>query len=183
MAVASSGNLSFAQSVRSTLIEGLENPETGELETLLNAPTMFQAAQRIGKAIRAVRATEYAALKAADVDYDVSFLFGGQIKGGKLRLYMVYSAGNFIECTTDCPESSVEHPTIENNHIAGMTTLDLSASYEFDRFELFGTIENLTNHQPPSIGGSLTNAYWQGQGNAEYDRVGRQYRMGARFKF
>ena len=32
--------------------EGMENPETGELETLMNAPTMFQAAQRIGRAIR-----------------------------------------------------------------------------------------------------------------------------------
>src|ERR1041384_8080152 len=99
MAIASSGNLSFAQSVRSTLIEGLENTETGEVETLLNAPTMFQAAQRIGKAIRAVRTAEYASMKAADVDDDVAFLLGGQIKGGKLRLYMVYSAGNFIECT------------------------------------------------------------------------------------
>ena len=34
------------------LSEGSENPETGEIETLMNAPTMFQAAQRIGKAIR-----------------------------------------------------------------------------------------------------------------------------------
>ena len=44
LALASSGNLSLSQSVRSTLIEGVENPETGELETLMNAPTMFQAA-------------------------------------------------------------------------------------------------------------------------------------------
>jgi iron complex outermembrane recepter protein len=94
----------------------------------------------------------------------------------------VYANG-FIECTTDCPESTTAAPTIEDNDIAGMTTLDLSASYDFDSFEVFGTIENLTNHQPPSIGGTLTNAYWQGQGNAEYDRVGRQYRMGVRFNF
>src|SRR3954447_7012177 len=60
LAIASSGNLSFAQSVRSTLIEGIENPETGERETLMNAPTMFQAAQRIGKAVRNLRATEAA---------------------------------------------------------------------------------------------------------------------------
>ena len=49
MALASSGNLSLSQSVVSTLTEGIENPETKELETLLNAPTMFQAAQRIGR--------------------------------------------------------------------------------------------------------------------------------------
>ncbi|WP_129643199.1 TonB-dependent receptor domain-containing protein [Peristeroidobacter agariperforans] len=94
----------------------------------------------------------------------------------------VYANG-FIECTTDCPESTPEAPTIEDNDIASMTTLDLAGSYQFQSFELFATIENLTNHQPPTIGGSLTNSYWQGQGNAEYDRVGRQYRAGVRVKF
>jgi outer membrane receptor protein involved in Fe transport len=94
----------------------------------------------------------------------------------------VYANG-FIECTTDCPQSQSFAPTIDNNHIASMTTLDLSGSYKFESFELFGTIENLTDKQPPIIGGSLTSAHWQGQGNADYDRIGRQYRMGARFKF
>jgi predicted proteasome-type protease len=42
MALASSGNLSLSQTVRSTLTEGVENPETGELETLMNAPTSFR---------------------------------------------------------------------------------------------------------------------------------------------
>ena len=55
MALASAGNLSLSQSVRSTLTEGMENAETGETETLMNAPTMFQAAQRIGRALRNVQ--------------------------------------------------------------------------------------------------------------------------------
>ncbi|MBV8698708.1 MAG: peptidase, partial [Bradyrhizobium sp.] len=103
MAVASAGNLAISQSVLSTLTEGVEDPTTGEIETLINAPTMFQAAQRIGKAIRAVRSTEAEALRADDVSFDVSFLFGGQIKGSRMRLFMVYTQGNFIECTTDTP--------------------------------------------------------------------------------
>ena len=85
MALASSGNLSISQSVVSTVTEGIENPETRELETLLNAPTMFQAAQRIGRAIRLVHATEGPALRSEDVSFDVSFLFGGQIKGSRNR--------------------------------------------------------------------------------------------------
>ena len=52
MAIASAGNLSISQSVVSMLTEGFDNPETGERETLMNAPTMFQAAQRVGHAIR-----------------------------------------------------------------------------------------------------------------------------------
>src|SRR6188508_830391 len=67
MALGTSGNLSLSQSVVSTLIEGIENPETKEVETLLNAPTMFQAAQRIGHVIRQVHKLEGPALQAADV--------------------------------------------------------------------------------------------------------------------
>ena len=103
MAIASAGNLAISQSVLSTLTEGLEDPHSGEIETLLNAPTMFQAAQRIGRAIRSVHATEGTALQSEDINFDVSFLFGGQIKGARMRLFMVYPAGNFIECTTDTP--------------------------------------------------------------------------------
>src|SRR5262245_3575896 len=84
MAIATSGNLAISQSVISTLSEGLPNPETGELETLMNAPTMFKAAQRLGAAIRAVIATEGKALQSEDINFDVSFLFGGQIKGSRM---------------------------------------------------------------------------------------------------
>jgi iron complex outermembrane receptor protein len=94
----------------------------------------------------------------------------------------VYANG-FIECASNCPTSTTFAPTIEDNDIAGMTTIDLSGSYKFESFELFGTIENLTNKQPPTIGGSLSSAHWSGQGNADYDRVGRQYRLGVRVKF
>src|SRR6201987_3749085 len=54
LAIASAGNLSISQSVVSMLREGYENPHTGELETLMNAPTLFQAAQRAGRTIRDV---------------------------------------------------------------------------------------------------------------------------------
>ena len=63
MAIATAGNLAISQSVLSTLTEGIEDPHTGEIETLMNAPTMFQAAQRIGRAIREVHATEGDALQ------------------------------------------------------------------------------------------------------------------------
>ena len=48
--IATAGNLSISQSVVSMLREGWENPETGETETLMTAPTLFQAAQRAGLA-------------------------------------------------------------------------------------------------------------------------------------
>ena len=129
MAIASAGNLAISQSVLSTLTEGLEDPHTGELETLMNAPTMFQAAQRIGRAIRNVHATEGEALRSEDVSFDVSFLFGGQIKGSKMRLFMVYTAGNFIECTTDTPYLQI------GEHKYGKPVLDRAMHYDVELYE------------------------------------------------
>ena len=129
MALASSGNLSLSQTVRSILTEGFENPETGERETLLNAPTMFQAAQRIGRAIRSILSAEGKALEAAQIDHDVAFLFGGQIKGERLRLFMIYSAGNFIECTTDTPYLQI------GEHKYGKPVLDRAIKFETDLYD------------------------------------------------
>jgi putative proteasome-type protease len=129
MALASSGNLSLSQTVRSVLTEGVENPETGERETLMNAPTMFQAARRIGSAIRTIQTLEGKTLQAADIDHSVAFLFGGQIKGERLRLFMIYSAGNFIECTTDTPYLQI------GEHKYGKPVLDRAISFDTDLYD------------------------------------------------
>ncbi|EJW12008.1 hypothetical protein A33M_2546 [Rhodovulum sp. PH10] len=129
MALASAGNLSLTQSVLSMLTEGIDNPETGERETLMNAPTMFQAAQRVGRAIRTLAAAEGPALEAADVKFDLAFLFGGQIKGRRLRLYMMYSAGNFIECTRDTPYLQI------GEHKYGKPVLDRAVTHEIDLYD------------------------------------------------
>jgi putative proteasome-type protease len=128
-ALASAGNLSLAQSVVSSLTEGLENPETGQVETLVDSPTMFQAAQRIGRVIRHIHHTEAAALEAADVKFEVTFLFGGQIQGSPLRLFMIYSAGNFIECTTDTPYLQI------GEHKYGKPILDRAVHFGLDIYD------------------------------------------------
>ncbi len=97
----------------------------------------------------------------------------------------VYGNG-FVECSTGCPASTTAAPTIQNNRIDSMTTFDLSGTYkpfEEQEVELFATIENLTNAQPPVIGGSRGSAHWSGHGSSDYDRIGRQYRVGMRFQF
>jgi putative proteasome-type protease len=129
MAIASAGNLAISQSVISTLTEGVENADTGEAETLMNAPTMFKAAQRIGNAIRSVHQLEGSALRAEDINFDVSFLFGGQIKGERMRMFMVYPAGNFIECTTDTPYLQI------GEHKYGKPVLDRAISYDVDLYD------------------------------------------------
>jgi putative proteasome-type protease len=124
MALASAGNLSLSQTVLSILQEGIDNPETGERETLANAPTVFQAAQRIGKALRMVHGMDGDALRQADVKFDVSFLFGGQVKNDRLRLFMIYAEGNFIECTVDTPYLQI------GEHKYGKPILDRAVRYD-----------------------------------------------------
>jgi putative proteasome-type protease len=111
------------------LREGWENPNTGETETLINAPTLFQAAQRVGRTIRALRDLEGDALEASDVKFDVSFLLGGQIKGERPRLFMLYSAGNFIECTQDTPYLQI------GEHKYGKPVLDRAITYDIDLYD------------------------------------------------
>jgi putative proteasome-type protease len=129
MALASSGNLSISQSVISMLREGWENPETGETETLMSVGTMFQSAQSVGRAIRQIFMEEGEALQASDVKFDVSFLLGGQIKGERPRLFLLYAAGNFIECTQDTPYLQV------GEHKYGKPVLDRAITYDSDLYD------------------------------------------------
>ena len=124
LAVCTSGNLSVSQAVLDHIQEGLENPDTGAVDTLMSMPSMFKAAQLIGRAIRQVYATDGRSLEEHNSRFDVAFLFGGQIKGGKMRLFMIYSAGNFIEVTADTPYLQI------GEHKYGKPILDRAVNYE-----------------------------------------------------
>lgn len=129
LALASAGNLSVTQTVLGLLQEGVINPDTDEVETLDTAPTMFRAAQVVGRAIRKVHQMDAAALEEAQIRFDVSFLFGGRIEGGPARLYMIYAAGNFIECGIDAPFLQV------GEHKYGKPILDRAVTYETQLYD------------------------------------------------
>jgi len=93
------GNLAITQSVWNRLREGV--PLDGEVHTLFSVGSIFQAAQLVGAAVRAVFAADGPTLAAQGIAFDVSIMLGGQIAGGPHRLYLVYAAGNFIEATPD----------------------------------------------------------------------------------
>jgi putative proteasome-type protease len=129
IAVATAGNLASAQSVIALLTEGLEDKESGIVETIGSATSMFKAAQFVGRAIREVKRIDNGALADQPVGtFDVSMLLGGQVKGGPLRLYMIYAAGNFIEATADTPYLQIgEHKygkPILDRSVVDSTTLD-----------------------------------------------------------
>jgi putative proteasome-type protease len=132
MVLLSAGNLSISQSVREILqVEKLKDSETDEGITIWNAKSMFDAARVLGAAIRKVHDRDAASLKQAGVDFNVSLIFGGQIQGEGMRLFQVYSAGNFIEATPETPyfqvgESKYGKPVLDRV-ITPNTPLDEAA--------------------------------------------------------
>ena len=101
MVMLSAGNLSISQSVREILqVEKIDNPG-GEPITIWNATSMFEAVRVLGSAVRRVYDQDGPSLKAAGIDFNASMIFGGQIEGEAMRLFLVYSAGNFIEATRE----------------------------------------------------------------------------------
>ena len=104
MVLLSAGNLSIAQSVREILqVEQLKENGDATGTTIWNATSMFDAARVLGSAIRRVYQRDAESLKQAGMDFNVSLIFGGQIAGEGMRLFQVYSAGNFIEATPETP--------------------------------------------------------------------------------
>ena len=97
------GNLAVSQAVMNLVQQGVRHPETGETETIWTVPTMFSAAALFGEAIRHVYRVHGEAMRQHEVSFDTSILLGGQLAGRTMRLFHIYSAGNFIEATADTP--------------------------------------------------------------------------------
>jgi putative proteasome-type protease len=94
MVLLTAGNLSVAQSVREILqVEQLQERAEAEPLTIWNAKSMFDAARVLGNAVRHVYDRDAEALKHA----------GDELLGDPMRLFQVYSAGNFIEATPETP--------------------------------------------------------------------------------
>jgi putative proteasome-type protease len=101
MVMLSAGNLSISQSIREVLqVEKVPNGDDEPI-TIWNAKSMFDATRVLGSAVRRVYTQDGPSLKAAGVDFNASMIFGGQITGEAMRLFLVYSAGNFIEATRE----------------------------------------------------------------------------------
>ena len=114
MVLLTAGNLSISQSVRQTIAEYL----TPDGTSIWNASSMYEAAQIVGDSIRSVHKRDAESLEQFGIDFNVSLIFGGQIRGERCRLFRMYSAGNFIESHDENPyfqigESKYGKPIID----------------------------------------------------------------------
>jgi len=114
MVLLNAGNLAITQAVQQIVCERLARGQT----SVWNAGGMLQAVRVVGDAVREIYARDAEALKEAGIEFNCSFIFGGQIRGESMRLFQVYAAGNFIEATPENPyfqigESKYGKPIID----------------------------------------------------------------------
>jgi putative proteasome-type protease len=94
-----SGNLAAGQAVRQLVAETSD----ADGASIWTAKTLFEVARIVGDAVREVRARDAAALEDAGLEFTMSIILGGQINGEHCRLFLIYSAGNFIEAMDESP--------------------------------------------------------------------------------
>lgn len=95
-----SGNLSITQSVVNLIEQRANDPD---VPNIWNAKTLFDVATLFGECLREVRNESAAYLEQSGINMGVNFIVGGQLAGEPQRLFLIYSAGNFIEATDETP--------------------------------------------------------------------------------
>jgi len=104
IALMTAGNLATTQAVISQLEERNKAPADRH-NSLIEAPTMFQAASTVGKLLRETiqqRQDDNGGQEAAG-QFTPSMNLPRQIKGMEPRLFLIYPEGNFIEASFDTP--------------------------------------------------------------------------------
>lgn len=96
------GNLATTQAVISLLDERMKAPGD-RAPSILEVPSMFQAARLVGNTLKEVIAQHAQTGQRADSAFNASIIVGGQVKNSPPRLFLVYPEGNFVEAGADTP--------------------------------------------------------------------------------
>jgi len=87
----------------------------------------------------------------------------------------------YIQCQANCPVSTINHPTINNNVMKGATYVDLGGTYNVTgNVTAYFKIDNLFNEAPQPAPQSTV---YYGVNPYLYDVLGRMYRVGLRMEF
>jgi putative proteasome-type protease len=98
--IVNSGNLAVTQATINHLDQAIRN-NAGP--NLMSVYSMYEVAELIGASLREVRHRDGPFLTENNVDGSANFIVGGQINGEAMRLFMVYTEGNFIEAMPETP--------------------------------------------------------------------------------
>ena len=124
-----SGSLSLTQSVVELLRRDFE---TGG--GLAGVGSLYDAARLVGEQVRRVAELDRAALERDGYSFNVHLLLGGQLRGQRPGLCLVYPQGNLLSATEDSPylqigESKYGRPILDRGIRYDRTTLEEAAKY------------------------------------------------------
>jgi putative proteasome-type protease len=103
MALATSGNLSVTQTVIAKLEHAIADPEATPETSIMLAGTMLGVAEIVGRTLNDVSVAIGERMSRANYSVSALMMLGGQRRGGRMRLFLIYPEGNFIEATEDTP--------------------------------------------------------------------------------
>ncbi|MFO1104866.1 MAG: peptidase [Amaricoccus sp.] len=101
--ILTAGSLSITQNVIARLRHEIAKPEASAETSIMLAENMLGVAEIIGQTLLEVSVSIGEKLSRMDQSASASMLVGGQRRGGRMRLFLIYPEGNFIEATEDTP--------------------------------------------------------------------------------
>jgi putative proteasome-type protease len=142
-----SGSLSCTQSVMTLLSRDFEKGEG-----LAKATGMYDAARIIGQEVRRVADIDRPALERDDYKFNVHLLLGGQVRGEKPALFLIYPQGNPLQATEESPylqtgETKYGRPILDRGIRFDKTTLEEAAKYAL--LSLDSTMKSNVTVGPP----------------------------------
>jgi putative proteasome-type protease len=111
IALMAAGNLGITQGVITSLTAAVKRSNADpETESIMTCDTIYRAAQIVGETMQTIQKRDRANIEAQGSAADATLIMGGQRKGGEVRLFLVYTAGNFIEAGEETPYMQIgEH--------------------------------------------------------------------------
>ncbi len=142
-----SGSLSCTQSVVTLLQRDFDKGEG-----LAKAPSLYDAARVVGHEIRRVSDLDRSALERDDYKFNVHFLLGGQVRGEKPGMFLVYPQGNPLQATEESPylqvgETKYGRPILDRGIRYEKTSLEEACKYAL--LSLDSTMKSNVTVGPP----------------------------------
>ena len=101
--ILTAGSLSVTQTTLARIRDAIEDENATPETSILLAPTMLQVCEIIGNTLASVRKDISGKMTASTVPTSATMIVAGQRATGDMRMFLVYSEGNFIEATEDTP--------------------------------------------------------------------------------
>jgi putative proteasome-type protease len=103
IAMMTAGNLSVTQTTLARLGEAINDPDATHETSIMKAESMLDVATLVGDMLSRVTVETKTRMDRMNQMASASMIVAGQRKGGRMRLFLIYPEGNFIEATEDTP--------------------------------------------------------------------------------